>query len=156
MNKPAEKLSRHQNFQLEAFLPYQLSILSNTISGQLHARYAEKHDLSMTAWRVLAILGTHPGISANRIAEIAAMDKVAVSRAVNALVDQDRVERKTSDTDRRRIQLRLTEQGQCIFDDVIPAALGFEQELLATLSPGEQQTLQILIAKLSTAVEPES
>ena len=42
---------------LEEFLPYRLSVLSNTISGTLAEAYSSQHGLTIPEWRVLAILG---------------------------------------------------------------------------------------------------
>ena len=51
---------RTQQFALETFLPYRLSLLSNTVSEGIATRYRTDHGLSMTEWRVLAILGRYP------------------------------------------------------------------------------------------------
>src|SRR5690625_7768560 len=71
--------------KLEKFLPYQLSVLSNLMSHGIALTYEERFELSVTEWRVIALLGRHPGITATEVARRAAMDKVAVSRAVARL-----------------------------------------------------------------------
>ncbi len=76
------------------------------------AQYAERHDLSVTEWRVIAVLGRYPGISANEVAERTAMDKVAVSRAVNRLLGAGRIKRDTHGDDRRRFPAGLGRVGQ--------------------------------------------
>lgn len=48
----------------------------------LAARHADKFDLTISQWRVMAVLGRESGLSANQLVERTAMDKVAVSRAV--------------------------------------------------------------------------
>ena len=42
--------------QLERFLPYRLSILSNTISQAIADDYQRRYDISVTEWRVMAVL----------------------------------------------------------------------------------------------------
>ena len=76
---------------LEHFLPYRLSVLSNRISQDMASLYAERFNLSITEWRIIAILGRYPDLSANEVAERTAMDKVAVSRAVASLLKQKRL-----------------------------------------------------------------
>ena len=49
---------------LEDFLPYRLSILSNTVSSTIASAYNKRFGLSIPEWRVIAILGRFPGISA--------------------------------------------------------------------------------------------
>ena len=53
---------------LEHFLPYRLSVLSNRISQDIARLYAERFDLGVTEWRLLAVLGRYPGLSASRLA----------------------------------------------------------------------------------------
>ena len=91
-----------KRLRLEDFLPYRLSILSNTVSGSIAAGYAEAFDLSIPEWRVMAVLGRHPGLSAIEVSERTLMDKVAVSRAVAKLLKKGRLERQFADRDRRR------------------------------------------------------
>ena len=59
---------------LERFLPYRLSVVTNRISGALSRHYAERFDISIPEWRVVANLGRHPGLTANDVVERAAMD----------------------------------------------------------------------------------
>ena len=68
--------------ELEHFLPYRLSVLSNRISQAIARIYAERFDLSITEWRLMAVMGRYPDLTAAQLVERTAMDKVAVSRAV--------------------------------------------------------------------------
>ncbi len=135
--------------RLERFLPYRLSILSNTISSSIADTYGEKFGLGIPEWRVIAVLGRYPGISAREVAARTAMDKVAVSRAVSRLLNADRITRQVADTDRRRSILNLSGNGQRIYEEISPLALNYERQLLQTLSHEDQQTLGNLLIKLS-------
>ena len=77
--------NEHPILNLEHFLPYRLSVLSNRVSADIARFYQNRFGLSVTEWRAMAVLGRFPGISAMEVAERTAMDKVAVSRAVNAM-----------------------------------------------------------------------
>ena len=88
------------SLDLEHFLPYRLSVLSNRVSGAIARVYSERFGLGVTEWRVMAVLGRYPDLSAGEVAQRTAMDKVAVSRAVAGLVDAGRVERETHGDDR--------------------------------------------------------
>ncbi|MGY6588164.1 MAG: MarR family winged helix-turn-helix transcriptional regulator [Wenzhouxiangella sp.] len=134
---------------LDRFLPYQLSRLSNQISQGIAQTYEAKYGLSVTEWRVIAILGRYPGISATEIAEKSAMDKVAISRAVRRLIDAGRVRRQANDQDRRAKHLYLSDEGQTVFDAIVPAALAYEQRLLDALSDEEKKQLDRLLARLT-------
>lgn len=134
---------------LEDFLPYRLSVLANQVSRGIARTYEERFGLGVTEWRVIAILGRYPGLSATEVAERAAMDKVAVSRAVKRLLDAGRIERRDNDVDRRAKHLYLSTGGQAVYDAVVPAALAYEEQILAFLSTDEQRHLDSLLDKLS-------
>jgi|SRR5690606_34617511 DNA-binding MarR family transcriptional regulator len=136
---------------LEHFLPYRLSVLSNRISQEIARLYADRFGLAITEWRVLAVLGRQPDLSAREVAERTAMDKVAVSRAIASLVEAGRLERSTHDNDRRRAVLRLSPAGQAIYAEVAPLALDYQRRLLEGLGPQEREALQDLLTRLERA-----
>lgn len=133
---------------LEHFLPYRLSVLSNRVSRAIAQVYSERFDLSVTEWRVLAVLARFPGLSAVEVAQRTAMDKVAVSRAVARLLDLGRLQRETHGDDRRRSVLALSPDGQRIVERVAPLALGFEARLLDGMDAAERTLLFRLLDRL--------
>jgi DNA-binding MarR family transcriptional regulator len=133
---------------LEEFLPYRLSVLSNTVSGSIAKTYERRFGLSIPEWRVIAVLGRFPGISAVEVAERTMMDKVAVSRAVSKLIKSGRVDREFADADRRRSILNLTEEGRSVHDEIAPLALKFESSLLHGLSQEEIEVFTVVLERL--------
>src|SRR5579871_6785909 len=123
-------MANHAPLELEKFLPYRLSILSNKVSQAIAREYETRFDLSVTEWRVMAVLARFDALSAREVAERTAMDKVAVSRALARLVDAGRVSRRTHDGDKRRSVLRLSAKGWKIHDAVAPLALAHERDLI--------------------------
>lgn len=146
--EPAHPTAEHAPLQLEHFLPYRLSILSNTISQTIADDYQRCYDISMTEWRVMAVLARFEGLSAREVAERTAMDKVAVSRALARLVEAGRVSRVTHDDDKRRSVLSLTEAGWTMHDEVAPMARAREREVLAKLDADERAWLERILDKL--------
>jgi DNA-binding MarR family transcriptional regulator len=141
-------------FALEAFLPYRLSLLSNTVSQGISSAYRKPFGLSVTEWRVVAVLGRYPGLTASEIMRRTAMDKVAVSRAVKRLQDRGLVERGQHRQDRRRLPLSLTGDGGVpLFRSVVPLALEYENKLLAALSAAERDWIHRLLEKLQAAAD---
>lgn len=135
--------------QLDRFVPYRLSVLSNLVSSAIAGAYAERFALTIPEWRVIAALGEQPGMSAADVAARTAMDKVAVSRAVAALLRARRIVRTQSKHDRRRSVLRLSRAGATLYAQVTPDVLEYEAALLATLERGERQALDRLLGKLT-------
>ena len=145
-------MADHAPLELERFLPYRLSILSNRISQAFAREYQDRFDLSMTEWRVMAVLARFDGaaLSAREVAERTEMDKVAVSRALARLVAAKRVARRIHDGDKRRSVLRLSAQGWKIHDTVAPLARGHERAMLALLDANEQHALERILDKLAS------
>lgn len=148
-------MSRNRDLNLSEFLPYRLSVLSNTISESIARRYRNEFGLSVPQWRVMAVLAQAPGLTAKAVGERTAMDKVAVSRAVSALVDAGHVARRTSERDARSSALTLTENGEAVYERVAPLALAFERDLIAALEPHEKEALDKLMDALAGAVSPD-
>ncbi|WP_425602514.1 MarR family winged helix-turn-helix transcriptional regulator [Luteimonas galliterrae] len=145
---PQETPAEHAVLELERFLPYRLSVLSNRVSGMIARIYTERFALGVTEWRVMAVLGRYPDLSANEVAQRTAMDKVAVSRAVSGLIQAGRLQREMHGDDRRRSVLRLSEAGYRIYDEVAPLALEFERKLLGDLPEDERALLFRLLDRL--------
>lgn len=141
----------HAILELDRFLPYRLSVLSNRISQDIAQLYGERFGLNVTEWRILAVLGRYPDLSATEVAERTAMDKVAVSRAVTSLLGSGRLKRRLHGEDRRRSVLELSAKGYRIYDEVAPLALRLEQELLSNLDADEQHWLERILGKLEAA-----
>ncbi len=145
MSAPASAVTQ---LDLEHFLPYRLSVLSNTVSMALAGAYARRFGLSIPQWRVIAVLARNPGLSAASVAERTAMDKVAVSRALAALVRTGRVRRTIARKDRRRSVLTLTARGREVYTRIVPYALEYERRLISELAPSEQSLLDAVLHRL--------
>jgi DNA-binding MarR family transcriptional regulator len=133
---------------LENFLPYRLSITSHTVSTNIARVYEKQFGLSIPEWRVIAILGRYPGLSAVEVADRTLMDKVAVSRAVTKMIKNGRVDREFADADRRRSILNLSEEGRRVHNEIAPLALQFEQELLQNISDEDFETFNTVLEQL--------
>ena len=133
---------------LEDFLPYRLAVLSNTVSTTVARAYDKRFNVSIPEWRVIAILGRFPGLSAIEVADRTMMDKVAVSRAVTKLIKNGRIDREFADADKRRSILNLSEEGKRVHDDVATLALQFERDLIQGMTEDEIESLNAMMDRL--------
>ena len=138
---------------LEHFLPYRLSVLSNTVSREIARRYEQRFGLSIPQWRVMAVLGRFPDLTASAVVEKTAMDKVMVSRAVAGLAAAGHLNRTPDPGDRRRAALRLSASGRAVYEEIVPVAQAYETELLAALPPDARAAFDALITALTTRAE---
>jgi len=138
---------------LEHFLPYRLSRLTNTVSNAIAALYRDRFGLSIPDWRVLAVLARFPGSSAQDLVSRTRMDKVAVSRSVARLVERGMVNRATDEKDRRLSRLALSAEGRSVYARIVPMARDCEAALLANLEPQQREALDRLLILLQAAAD---
>lgn len=149
ISKPkATGRSNTDQLHLDQFIPYRLSVLTNTISMHIAHAYERQFGLSVPEWRIIAVLARYPDLSAVEVAERTAMDKVAVSRAVQSLIAARRLKRSYDKNDRRRSVLRLSSAGESVYTQVAPLALRYEDDLLAVLNSEERRALDLLLSRL--------
>ena len=140
---------RHRKpLQLESFLPYRLSLLSNAVSGAIAAVYGDKFAISMPEWRIMMILAEYPDVSADEVCRRTKIEKSVVSRAVARLLKRHFINRDIDEDDRRRSILRLSETGLSVYDEVMPIARDYEAKLLSGLTAEEMETFNAMIDKL--------
>ncbi len=137
-----------QQLRLADFFPYRLSVLSNRVSQAIADKYVKRFNITLQEWRVMAVLGELPNISASQVSEKTAMDKVAVSRAVAKLQKTGRIERRVASDDKRRSVLALSDNGIAVYNEIVPIAVGYEDLILNHLGEEERLMLRQLFDKL--------
>jgi DNA-binding MarR family transcriptional regulator len=137
--------------ELAGFLPYQLSVTSNAVSGLIAERYRKRFGLKIPEWRIMAVLGDSAsagGMTQRALTAATVMDKVAVNRAVKVLEERGLIARVPNPGDGRSHLLALTGEGRAIHAEVMPLARATERDLLSGLAPGEEPLLRGLLARL--------
>ena len=140
-----------EKLNLEGFLPYRLSIASNTISNVIAGAYRSTFGLTIPEWRLVTVLAEREEATQNELATITRMDKVAVSRAAMALEKRGLVGRSPNPDDGRSNLLRLTEQGTALYSEVAPQALSLEKEWLSGFSGADRDRLIKTLLRLEDA-----
>ena len=142
------KKTTHLILTLERFLPYRLSILSNKVSAIIAETYHDKFALSITEWRIMAVLGEYPGISADAVSLKTQIEKSILSRAINKLLQRNLIKREFEVNDRRRSILTLTKTGLFVYDEIVPVSYQYERALLECFSKQERAQFSELIDRL--------
>lgn len=134
--------------QLSRFLPYRLSTLSNTVSEMVAQTYKDKFALSVTEWRIIAVLGESPGTSADEVSLKTQIEKSIISRALKKLLERHIVLREVDGRDRRRQRLRLSQIGEDVYQQIVPELYQYEAALLECFSEAERQQFNSLMERL--------
>jgi DNA-binding MarR family transcriptional regulator len=141
------------NTSLSRFLPYQLSIASNAVSGRIAQEYRARFGLSIPEWRVMAILGDSGAMTQRDLTRRTLMDKVAVNRACKVLEDRGLAERTPNEQDGRSHLLTLSDAGKGMFDDIMPLAVEMEQRLFEGFSADEMGLFRDMLEKVRRQVD---
>ena len=80
-----------------------------------------------------------------------AENSIEISLAVFQLIENKLLLRQTHGEDRRRSELKLSAKGYKIFDQIVPLALAYEQQILSALPVQEQNQLLAILDKLEAA-----
>ena len=148
MKSKTKKNADRSILTLERYLPYRLSILSNRVSGRIAETYGDKFAMSVTEWRIMAVLGEYPGISADEVSNKTQIEKSILSRAISKLLNRSLLNREIDPADKRRSMLKLSKTGQSVYDEIVPIAYDMEKELLNCFNAEETEAFSKLVDRL--------
>jgi DNA-binding MarR family transcriptional regulator len=142
------------SLKLDQFLPYRLSIASNSVSSAIATAYQSLFGLRIPEWRLIAVIAEGDGLTQQALGAATRMDKVTVSRAAIALVDRGLVERRPNPADQRSHLLSLTRAGQTLYESVVPKALELEAQIFAGFSAEEISIFSAMLDRLEASATP--
>ena len=139
---------------LEAFVPYKIYRISNSLNQRLRARLREL-PMSLSRWRVLSVLRSNGTLTINTIAEQAAMEQPTVSRTVTQLVHLKLVSRRAAASDSRFSEVSLTAAGNQAFEAIYPIATEHQTVALQGFSKTEIKTLHLYLQRIQANIANE-
>jgi DNA-binding MarR family transcriptional regulator len=125
-------------------------------SRRLWARMLGEHELTPQQFGVLMALDLLGETYQQRLSAFVGIDPRNAVPVLDALREQQLVERAPDPNDRRRQLLRLSPAGQGLIDELRQAGETIEDELLGGLSVRERAALHRLLHKLFESVYGES
>ncbi len=117
-----------------------------------------EHDLTAADFQVLVNLrrsGAPYRMPQARLMEALGLTSGTVSLRLDRLVKAGTVTREPDPDDRRGSLIRLTEEGQRLFDVIAPEHLANEDRLLSALSEDQRRTLADLLRHLLASLEAQ-
>lgn len=130
-----------------------LQILSKTVERAFAGQLDQRHGITVSEWRVMLTLHRYPGLTAAEITSRWAMDKMAISRALQRLESDGYIKRERNADDRRSFCLFLSDEGETKCAKILPDANERYQLLMGCLSRDEQAALHSTLNKLIDQVE---
>lgn len=109
---------------------------------------AEMPDLTPRQFAVLAKLKDEGTLSQNHLGRLVAMDAATTKGVVERLVRKGYVATTPSQSDRRRLEVSLTDEGAAFLAEAVPIAARISERTLRNLTPRDQARLLALLDKL--------
>jgi DNA-binding MarR family transcriptional regulator len=87
------------------------------------------------------------------LAEALNVTRATVTGLLDGLQRDGLIERKQAQTDRRMVQVSLTQSGLGLIDQLLPLHFARIQELMAGIDPSEKEQMRSLLSKLTSHLE---
>ena len=145
---------------LENRISYRCLSIATRITRHLAPWWRSEFGLTVTSWRVMAVIGRYEPISASQVADRTSTDAFFVGRAIDKLVEQGYLKKGVDPQDRRRLRLCLTTLGRRVHRRVEDSINKVEADLVAGVSKDNLsaffETMATLEDRASKLNPPES
>jgi DNA-binding MarR family transcriptional regulator len=133
------------------YLPVRVLLVGKLLDLHVARLLAEKSDLSVAQWRVVAQLGVLHNLSVRDMARQACVDPAEVSRSVASLEKRGFVARHINARDRRSPRFSLTGAGKAHFASFRPHWRRFQNALVARLTRAERELTEHALTVIAAA-----
>lgn len=114
------------------------------------------HDLTPVQYAALLAVRDRSGVDQATLAGLIAYDRTTITGVIDRLERKRLVTRAISDTDRRARELRITEEGVRVLDEIQPAVDAAQREMLSGLTETEAKQFMALLRKAIEASNDRS
>ncbi|WP_281955817.1 MarR family winged helix-turn-helix transcriptional regulator [Pseudophaeobacter arcticus] len=121
----------------------------NQVSTHIFAKQMQEagHDLTPVQFAAMDAIAAYPGIDQAGVAAKIAYDRATIGGVIDRLDLKGYVARSVSTRDRRAREVRLTEKGRALFEEVLPLVEHMQGEMLEALTPDERAAFLALARK---------
>ncbi|WP_417209685.1 MarR family winged helix-turn-helix transcriptional regulator [Antarctobacter sp.] len=138
---------------LSNFLTYRLAKAQAKLNAQASRILRDHAGITITQWRIIAVLGDTGRCTSAQLSRLTAMDKGLISRNVKTLAVEGMITITRDTVDHRALHLDLTDKGRKTFDHTIPRMRDRQRALRAYLDDAEFATFMTACEKLEKAAE---
>ena len=147
--EPSSKTGRLR-LDLPNYVPYRVTSLAALIRRSLADIYKDEPGLNEPEWKVMTTLAHFGPLSSGDIGTYVTLDRVAVSRALNRLLELGLATRTENTADQRMFTVDLTPRAAKLYDRMAAQALELEEPILSALDPNEVRELLRLLDKVES------
>jgi MarR family transcriptional regulator, organic hydroperoxide resistance regulator len=132
-------------YRLTHSLPYLLNRVGVRI-GELFSLRIERYGVSLPMYRVLAALHERPNQRLSDLSEMTTAEISTLSRLIGQMKRKGWVSRRRLEDNGRTVEIKLTEKGRALTEELIPIAVHFEDVAVGKRSAGEVKLLKQQLA----------
>ena len=140
---------------LDSILPYQINQLSYRMNRLLD-QDLRGHGLSISNWRIMAVLDFNAAITVNDLARYAMIEQSTLSRILKRMEAEGLLVSRRSERDGRVRTIDLTALGRARYDTVRSIALKHVGHIVSDLSQEERALLASIVARMRKSLEAAS
>ncbi len=145
-NQPRSQ-SGNEELVLDSIIPYQINRLSHRMNKLLDQEL-RLEGLSITYWRVMAVLVFNKSISINDLADYAMIEQSTLSRKLRRMDEKGLIEIKSAKTDGRVRHINLTPYGRKKYNAVRKITLKHVDRIVDGFSKKEQAQIMKYIKQM--------
>jgi len=136
--------------KLESIIFYTIDKSIRTYRTYAQNRLKEQEfKITIDQWLIIKALMENPGISQQELGEKVFKDNASVTRIIELLVRGKYLERKINPDDRRKSNLKITDSGKKIIDDVQLLVLENRKIALKGISEKDLKTMHMVLSKIT-------
>lgn len=126
------------------------------VSAQVFAARTQAAGFKLTPVQFAAMdaIQSNPGVDQARVAALISYDRATIGGVIDRLEKKGLVARQVSAVDRRSREVRLTAEGERVFNALVVVVQAIQSDILAGLSDTEEEQFLALAAK--AMVPPDS
>lgn len=156
--KPLTRVEATAPAMVPFTLDHHLFYLFTQILGRRSRQLGEllrPFGITVSKWRVLAVLGERPGCTMNQLADYATIDRTTLTRTLDQLVKDGLIVRIGGAQDRRNVHLRLTAAGSRKLKRVLPVVLPHNRRAVEGFAPADLDNFYRDLHRVLRNLDPE-
>ena len=122
-------------------------------NARIEELFIGDEEISFTQWIVLMNLRDKLNVTAGEIAQYMCHDSGALTRVIDQLEERKLLMRKRSKTDRRVVELALTQEGRAVTDHYLPRLVSLYNKVFEDFTREEADRSVELLTRLITKLD---
>ena len=139
-------------FVIEESVGYLVNRLARAFARDLSGRLAV-HEVSVGQWAVLMFLWARDGQSQGELSRGVAIEDATMVRTIDRMERDGLVRRERNASDRRRINVFLTDRGRSLHTSLVPCAVASNEAATRTFTDAEKRQLGGLLRRMIGSLE---